>query len=316
MPVLTNTVLSFSAIGVREDLRDYLYNIDPTETPFMDMAGSATAKSRLHEWQIESNDTVGANAQLEGDDTQSGYTFGTQTQPVRVGNRTQILRKDVLVSGTSGAVTFAGRSKEYARLLRLKMKSLRNDTESALVGNQAPVTPAVGTAGQLRPLEGWYSTNTQRGIGGVSGTTSAAATDGTQRAFTEALMAVGIQTAWSAGGMPSVIMVSPGKKRAISAFVGNGTRFVNTTNANTLATAIDIYKSDFGDVKIVPNRRVRDRTVHILTPDLWDVAYLSGRKEKTIDLAKTGDNDKAMIISEATLASLQEAGNAVVADLT
>jgi Family of unknown function (DUF5309) len=315
MAVIANTVLTFAAIGAREDLRDALYNIDPTETPFMEMAGTKKAKQYLHEWQIESNDTPGANAQLEGEDTQTGFTFGGGAQPVRAGNRTQILIKSLIVSGSAEATDFAGRNSEKARLMKLRAASLRNDTEVALVQNQAPITRAAGIAGQLRPLEGWYATNAQRGVGGANGTTSAAATDGTTRAYTEALLAAGIQAAWTSGGRPSVAMMSPGKKRATSGFTGNGTRFHETDKAKVLNTAIDIYMSDFGDIRMVPNRRVRDRTVHVLTPDLWDIAYLKDRNQKLLGLSKTGDNEKDMYVSELTLVSMQEAGNAVIADL-
>ena len=59
-----------------------------------------------------------------------------------------------------------------------------------------------------------------------------------------------------------------------------------------------------------------DREIFLLSPDLWDVAYLSGRKSVWKDLAPAGDNEKGMILSEYTLIARQEAGNAIVADLT
>ena len=51
-------------------------------------------------------------------------------------------------------------------------------------------------------------------------------------------------------------------------------------------------------------------------PSLWEIAYLKGRKSVIKDLAPSGDNEKGMILSEYTLRSLQEAGNAIVADLS
>ena len=35
MALITNTFTTYNAIGLREDLSDIIYNISPTETPFM-----------------------------------------------------------------------------------------------------------------------------------------------------------------------------------------------------------------------------------------------------------------------------------------
>jgi hypothetical protein len=80
-----------------------------------------------------------------------------------------------------------------------------------------------------------------------------------------------------------------------------------------LATNIDIYRSDFGEVKIVPNRFSRDRDMHVLTSYLWGYAVLRPIQEKK--LASAGDNEKRMYLTEYTLEARNEAGNAVVADL-
>ena len=81
-----------------------------------------------------------------------------------------------------------------------------------------------------------------------------------------------------------------------------------------LNAAIDIYVSDFGTHKVVANKFSRDRDLHILTTDLWAVANL--RPMHTVDLAKTGDAEKGMVLAEYTLEARNEAGSAIVADLT
>jgi hypothetical protein len=35
MAIVTNTFQTFQAVGDREDLTDIIYNISPTDTPFM-----------------------------------------------------------------------------------------------------------------------------------------------------------------------------------------------------------------------------------------------------------------------------------------
>lgn len=313
MAILTNTALTFSAIGNREDLVDIIYNIDPIECPFQKLAGKNKADGVFHEWQTQALAAAAANAVIEGDDTTSSYTFTAITPTARVGNRCQISRKDVVVSGTQDAVSKAGRKKEITYQLMLKGKELRRDMEFVLTNNQAPVTGDSTTARQLRPLPSWYSTNTSRGASGAAGSSSTAATDGTQRALTETLMKTVIQSVWTNGGTGETLMCGPFNKTVISTFSGNNTRMADTSDGR-LVSSISIYKSDFGEHRTVPNRFSRDRDLHILSNDLLAVSYL--RPMQTIDLAKTGDNEKGQMLAEFTLEVRQQRGLGVVADLT
>lgn len=220
------------------------------------------------------------------------------------------------MSGTQDAVNKAGRKKEIVYQLMKRAKELRRDMEFVLTNNQTPVPNASAnatTARALRPLPNWYSTNTSRGSGGSSGSSTAAVTDGTQRVNTENLVKSQIQAAWTQGGDPDLIMVGPFNKTVISGYTGNNTRVQDTSDAK-LQSAIDIYTSDFGTHRIVPNKFQRDRDVHIITSDLWAVSYL--RPMQTIDLAKTGDSEKGFVLAEYSLESRNEAGSAVVADVT
>lgn len=310
MAILANTFTSFSAIGNREDLAEVIFNISPTDTPFLANIEATTATSVLHEWQADALTAAGANAQVEGND----YTSFTAVTPTtRLGNRCQISTKDVIVSGTQQIVDKAGRSKELAYQLKKKGDELRRDMEYVLTNNQAPVTGNSTTARQMRPLCGWYATNVSRGAGGANGTTSAAATDGTTRALTESMVKSVIQSVWSNGGDGDLIMCGPNQKVNISGFTGGATKF-DQTEDKKLVTAIDVYESDFGTHKIIANRFQRDRDVHVISTELWAIAYL--RKMETIDLAKTGDADKALIQVEYTLEARNEAGSGIIADLS
>jgi hypothetical protein len=168
-----------------------------------------------------SPDRCGANAQLQGDDV----AFGAAILTTRVSNRTQISRKEVVVSGTQEAVDKAGRNSEMVRQMANKRAELMRDKEFVLCSNQAPVTGNSTTAPQLRPLMGWINTNNSGGTGAANGTTSAARTDGTQRTFTEALMTAQMQSAWINGGKPSVALCGPKQRGVISTFSGGATKF-------------------------------------------------------------------------------------------
>lgn len=317
MAILSNTLLTFSAIGNREDLTDKIYNIAPTDVPLQSMADSATAKATYHEWQTETLNAAASNAQLQGDD----ITFGAAILTARVGNRTQISRKEVIVSGTQEAVDKAGRNSEMVRQMMNKGKELKRDVEFVLCSNQAPVTGNSTTAPQLRPLLSWYATNVSGGTSAANGSSTTARTDGTQRALTEALVVAQMQAAWLNGGKPSVALCGPKQRSAItSTFTGGSTKFYSVEDTKLSAT-IQVYEGDYGTLKMVPSRFVRgaaslaDREIHLLDPSLLAIAYVSGRKQKTIDVAITGDATKGAILSEYTLEVRQEAGLALVADL-
>lgn len=319
MAIVTNTLLTFSAIGNREDLLDKIYNISPTDVPVQSLADETTAKATFHEWQTEALNTAAANAQLQGDDV----AFGAAILTTRVGNRTQISRKEVVVSGTQEAVDKAGRNSEMVRQMANKRAELKRDIEFVLCSNQAPVTGNSTTAPQIRPMLSWYATNVgMSGAGSpANGSTTTARTDGTQRTFTEALMTAQMQNAWINGGKPSVALCGPKQRAVISTFSGGATKFYSIEDKRLTAT-ITVYDGDFGTLKIVPSRFVRggqtgaDREVQILDPSLIAVAYTPGRKMKTLDIAITGDAEKGAILSEYTLEFRNEAGCALVADLT
>lgn len=318
MAVPTNTVLTFSMVGNREALLDKITNISPTDTPFTTMAGSATANAVYDEWQTDSLAAAAGNAQLEGDDV----TFAAAAPTVRVGNRTQISRKEMIVSGTQEAVDKAGRNSEFVYQTSKRRDEIKRDREFILVGNQAPVTGNSATARQLRPLCGWITTNVDRGTGGANGSSVAAATDGTQRALTLAMITTAQQNAWTQGGKPTFLMAGPKQRGVLTSVMGGAATKFYAVEDKTMTATIQAFEGDFGMVKIVTNRFVRggqtgaDREIFLLDPALWEVAYLKGRKLLTKDLAPSGDNEKGMILSEYTLRSLQEAGNAIVADLT
>ncbi len=309
MAIVTNTFLTFSAIGNREDLSDMIYDISPTDTPFTAGIGKTKAKGVYHEWQTDALAAAAANAQIEGNET----TFAAVTPTTRVGNRCQILDKECIVSGTQEAVDKAGRQSEMVRELLKRGKELKRDREFVMLNNQAPVTGNSTTARQLRPVNSWITTNTSRGASGANGSSSAAATDGTQRALTESLVKGVLRAAWTAGGEPDTIMVGPFNKQNVSDWTAGATKF-DKSEDKKLTAAIDVYASDFGDLKIVPNRFQRERDAFILDMDHWKLAEL--RPTFTKDLAPTGDHTKGLIITECTLEACNEASSGIVADLT
>lgn len=310
----TNTFDSYDAVdAINEDLHQTIYNIDPTETPVLSMADDGSASNTLHEWLTDTLDTVdGANAAIEGDD-KAGESIDP---PGRLQNYTQISDKVVVLSGTQLAVDNAGRADDMAYQMAKKSSSLKRDMETIITGNQASVAGDASTARKLRSLEAWYpEANSNRGTGGSAGSTTEAATDATTgdlRSIKESYLKDVLQKVWNAGGNPDYVVCGGVNKQRISGFAGNATRI--SMDDQKLNAAVDVYESDFGQVKIVPDRFSRSRTVHVLQSDMVCVDYL--RQFNTTPLAKTGDSEKMLVLAEYTLAVKNPNAHGVIADLT
>src|SRR5215470_9843834 len=317
MTLPTNTFATYQAVGNREDLSDTIYRIDPTETPFLSGIDREKASAVNHEWQVQSLASVDtANAVLEGDDA----TTDAVTATVRLGNICQISDKVARVTGTQQAVDHAGRDDELAYQEMLKGLELKRDMESILCGtNQAKNTGNTTTARVTASVLSWIKTNTSKGGGGGADPSAAdgtgTRTDGTQRAFTEANLKTVLQSIWNNGGKPDMVMTGGFNKQVFSTFTGRATP-TEDTKGKKITASVEVYESDFGTIKVVPNRFQRVRDVLVLQMELWAIAYLPGRKMVSIPLAKTGDSDRRQILSEYALVARNEKASGGVFDNT
>jgi hypothetical protein len=307
--------------AVREDLSNIIYNISPEDTVFMSNVGRDTASQTYTEWQTDALAAASTtNAQIEGDDAAADSLAATN----RVGNYTQISRKVVATSGTLEAVNTAGYRSAMAYQMAKAASELKRDMETALLFNQAAVAGNSSTARKTAGLPAWLRSNVSKGSGGGDPTMSstndgypnAARTDGTQRTFTETMLKDVIQSVWTNGGTPKLLLVGPFNKRTASGFAGiAGARFnVDGARPSTIIGAADIYVSDFGNVSIVPSRFQRERDAFVVDPEYAAVSYL--RNFQTQDLAKTGDSAKKMIVVEYALKVRTEKAHGIIADLT
>jgi len=299
--------------GIREDLSNVIYNVDPSDTPFLSMAPKAKAKQTFHEWQTDEYAAVADNQAIEGADA----TFTPSTGTTRVGNYTQISQKTAMISGTLESTDRAGRDREMNYQMLKRGVELKRDMEHSLVGvNNARAVGSATTPRELGSVQSWLATN-----GSVGGTGAAPAgdgtdarTDGTQRPLTETLLETVIDQIWASGGNPDTIMVGAFNKRAINGFLGRATTTDHNVAARTIFSAADVYKSDYGDLKIIPNRYVRARDALVYQKDKFAVAFL--RNMVTKPIASTGDAEKRQVLVEYTLESRNEKASGIIADLT
>lgn len=313
MALPSNTVVTYAITGIREDLSDMIYDVSPSATPFYSTTKKGKAKATYHEWQTDALRAAADNAHLEGDDT----TADAQTATTRLGNRTQIFKNAVVASDTEAAVDQAGRSSEMARDVLKTAKEQKLDIERALFLNQAAVTGAAGVARKLAGVPSWLTTNTSVGGTGADPVTigTTARTDGTQRAFTQALFEAVMQTMWDNGAEGDTVYLSSFQMAAAQGFTGNN-------NQQSMIDAADkkvikhmaVYVTPWGTVTFKPSRLHRSRDVFIMDSKMWEIPVL--RPTKNTPLAKTGDNEKRQVVTELTLKCNNEAAHGAVYDCT
>jgi hypothetical protein len=329
MAQAANTFETFNAVGIRETLSNVIAMITPEETPFLSAIGRRSVDGTHPEWQNDALATPDTdNNQPEGNE----WNYQAITPTSRVGTYCQISDKRIVISGTLEEVKKAGRESEVAREVRKKGVELRIDREVIALSNQASSAGAANAASNRKTagLRAIIATNDLLGSGGASGgfNTSTgivdAATNGTQRALTKALLDQDISAVYTAGGNPTMLMVSPYAKTVFSSFMSDANvapqRYETPKRSQTtIVAAAETYLSDFGTINVVPNRQMARagasvaRNAFLLEPDKLAQGFL--RSEKIETPAKTGDNTKKVILTEWCLLWDNEAAQGVIADI-
>jgi hypothetical protein len=324
MAVITNTFRTTNAVGNREELSDVVSRITPEDTPIYSLIEKGKCVSVHPEWETDDLAAPAENIREEGED----YTFDAITPPARLGNYTQIMRKDWIISGTQEVVSEAGnvQKRKYQKLK--KGVEIRKDVEYAIVDAKASVAGATRNLGSLST---WITSNVSRGAGGANGGFSSgtgltvAPTNGTQRAFTKAIMDNVMQQGYQSGANFRHVSVSPYVKSVFVTFMSDTNvasfRYAVSKGGerNTIIATADYYEGPFGTVMIHPNRVQAGaaglaRNAFFIDTEFAEFDWLRKIQEDK-DVAKTGDADKGVIIGEGTLKVKNEKGLGVAADL-
>lgn len=325
MTVPTNTKVTASAVGNREDLSDLIVRIYADETPLQAMARRGKAKAVDHDW-LEADIRAGVltNAQPEGVDSEASAAK-TRT---RLRNKNQIFDENGSVSKTQEAVDKAGVRSELREQKTLKLREIALDKEATYCSAQEFAAEAGTGRGQGRKMSGiqcfaMVSGNTSRGTGGLDGSLDAngyalAPTAGTNRTFTEALFKTVIKGMYKngAGGNKSAVMGAE-LKEAASAFTGIAEHRAPVTGKSTKATiyaAADIYVSDFGRITMMAHQSQLPNECLIVKDEIVEICTLRPTRENPI--AQTGDAHKFQYAGEETLKVRNRKGLGIVADIT
>ena len=327
--------------GKKEDLASFISMITRDETPFLSSIGSKKATSVYHEWQTDSLAAPVANAKAEGLDFSAA---DTPTSTTRLGNYSQILIKEIKISKTLDSVSKAGRNSEFAYQMKKKGTELKRDLEHALVGTRQ-ITDGTGTADTVadntgRKMGGYQSwvpkeNNWDASAGtpafqaAAGGDGKTAHTAGTAGTHTLALTDVDevMQRVYEEGGKATVMMMSPSNKRSFSTLAqGAGNTRRNLDEKGSIRQSVELYESDFGVVKVVPNYiqglanglDISDGVggatdVLVYDPSWWSMANL--RALQTADVGQKGDSTVGMIVEETTLECRNPHGSALISGL-
>lgn len=318
MAVPTNTRQVYTQPNIRENLINAVYNVSPFKTPFFSMSKKTDAEQPYHEWTVDDlADQDTNNAAIEGDDA----TADAVAEPDRHGNYAQISRKTVSLSGTSQVVKASGGTNKMGYQLMKRSKELKRDMEGILLKNQAKAAGAAGTARKLAGLPSWLGTNVVFKTGGTPSGANPATLDGNAARVYNSVTATVTEADFknmfqlqykNSGDVSEYCLMSAKNKQNASAFTGNGTR-QNQVKDKRLATAVDVYESDFGDVKFIPDIFIpHSGDIFGIQPDYSKVAYL--RPFQTINLAKTGDSDKKLLLVEYTYECGNEQAHGAIFD--
>ncbi len=286
---------TYDAQAIREDLSDVIYDISPTDTPFLSgIAKKGSAANTYFEWQTDALAAAsGSNKHVEGAAVGAAATTAT----TRLGNYTQIAKKVVEVTGTQDKVNNAGKKSEMAYQLAKASKEIKRDMETSLLADNAAAAGNASTARTTRGAANFITTNV-----------TDAGTSGTHAAMTEADVTATAEGIWNAGGEASTILLGATNKKLITAMTGRASQTQSVVDDNkSIYNAVDVYVSDFGTFNIQLDRYCDQDVAYFLQNDMWSVDFL--RDFQTVDIAKEGDSDKKMLLVEYGLRCGNEAAN-------
>ena len=242
------------------------------------------------------------SAREEGAESNRTY----YTTPTVDYNYSQILHAELLISGSeSDATSRYGINDQYKyQLMKLlggagsgngkqgRAGELMIDLEKTFFYGER-VERAAGTAGAMAGPKIYITTNTQ-----------ALASD----YLTQDVLEDEIQSCWSVGGRPSLIICNAFNKRLISSWYAPSVR--TERSERTGGVRIEQLETEFGDLDLMLNRWCPADEVYILQPDL--MGWVTLRDWFVEPLAKGGDYKKDQIVGEFGFVLTNEKANAII----
>lgn len=213
-------------------------------------------------------------------------------------NYTQIGQEKVEASRTARKRAMYAQEDPYDHELAKKFRELAIRFERQLVLGQR----AISSGTDQRAMGGLFYYITSNLSSGLASTA-------------RTLINNALRTAWTNGGTPDTLMVSPAVKVAITANIDAATR--RWTMSDTIGGyAVEKVVTDFGEVDIVVNRYFPTTKALVLDRKNLAKVVFDGYHHEL--LAKTGDSDRGQIVGEFSLIAKNELGmgQVIITDAT
>jgi hypothetical protein len=288
-----------------EDVRPLIANVSITETPYVSGIGTAPdAEDTEHKWMTDTIEDSADNAAIEGSDP----TYPALTDPSKVNNITQILRKPMQITLTKLNVKHHGMADNWSYQKVKKTIALKKDLEhAALFG-----TVASGTGSAARRMKGLVSF-----ISSYKDSSS----------YSGALLSPSIfdtlaQNIWTNSKVRGgVALVGAFQKRRISenfASFDSANRRDIVVGGRTLSIPIDTIVTDFGTYEIQLSHEMNSvlaGSVVTYQPDFNKLAYLANSAPQMNEYSPTGLSRRGEVWTEVTLEVHNEATSGEIDNL-
>ena len=320
---------------ISEDVMAKLNIVNRIPLPFADSIGSVGTANQFTEWlldQLADPDITNAavdGADLTGDDSAEG---------TRVGNHHQIMTKVVRVSTRAQDVNTLGFENALSHQIVMRQQELLRDYEAISLEPQASVRGTSSVEGRMGGFPSWLETSTFRGVGGADGGFDGAGivdapTAGAARGLTETLVRDAAQSAYVAGGNPSILMSVTGVIRELSNYLfTDSARIASLRRTSSDGTdvgpaqaqgAVNIFLTDFEvQLELRANRlqqtHLDDAIIQVADVLLYDPSMVSRgilTNVRVEPLAKTGLADNRSMVIDGTVVVNHEAAHALIADI-
>lgn len=303
---------TYDQIGQAESVEDIIYDISPTDTPFLSSVKNEKVSARKFEWIEDALAEAAPNAEIEGFQAVDDAILN----PTVRDNQCQILSKTINISGTADAIKTYGRAKETAYQLGKALKEIKRDYERAMVGiSNAKEVGSTSAAREMASIDTMISTNIDANAATGSGGSGTGGTDGTTSTVLveNDLLDLG-QLCYENGSEPSMLMIKPADATRVAAFAQASGRNREIQQTKTLVNAIDLLVTPFGEYRVVINRHQSAAHAFLLDPSMFKTCTL--RPFTRTLLAKNGDNDRHLIVGEVSVKHNNFGDSGMVKDLT
>ena len=314
-----------SGQGTTYNLPNYhgeLYQVSPTDTPFLSaiggLSGGKRTKSVEFEWQtVDRRASSANNVALEGATAPTGVARARSN----VSNVVEIHQSAVEISYTRQAATgmYSGINigvddnpvtDELTMQIMAELQSIAVDVEQSFLTGTYQKPANNSTPRKTRGLLSAIATNVN-------------ANGGTGRALTKAIVDATLQTMFTNGAPltqdTTVFMTGPGQKVALSNLYATPNLNQPTMTRNIGGVAVDTVITDFGTFGVMLNRNMPTGQIGVVDLSVCAPVFLEipGKGLLFAEmLSKVGASEKWQIYGEVGLEYGPETYHGLIKDLT